>query len=137
MMTEKIDMASLPKKSFWQLSIPIIAFCIFDAIYGIVDIAWISQISVHASFAVGVSIPFVSLIFSFGDSIGQGANSLMSRFMGIDDYESAYNTSIHGIILTNIIWIFIVICTLFAQGILYSVDQADSYILIWDYVNPW
>ena len=136
MMKEKIDMVSTPKKSFWQLSIPIIAFCIFDAIYGIVDMAWISQISVHASFAVGVSIPFVSLIFSFGDSIGQGANSLMSRFMGIDDYESAYNTLIHGIILTNIIWIFIVICTLFAQGILYSVDQADSYILIWDYLIP-
>ena len=67
---------------------------------------------------MGVSVPFVSLIFSFGDSIGQGANSLMSRFMGIDDYESAYNTLIHGIILTNIIWIFIVICALFAQGIL-------------------
>ena len=129
-------MVSLPKKSFWQLSIPIIAFCIFDAIYGIVDMAWISQISVPASFAVGVSIPFVSLIFSFGDSIGQGANSLMSRFIGIDDYESAYNTLIHGIILTNIIWIFIVICTLFAQGILYSVDQTDQYILIWDYLIP-
>ena len=135
-MNEKIDMVSLPKKSFWHLSIPIIAFCIFDAIYGIVDMAWISQISVHASFAVGVSIPFVSLIFSFGDSIGQGANSLMSRFMGIDDYESAYNTLIHGIILTNVIWVFIVICTLFAQGLLYSVDQADSYLLVWDYLIP-
>lgn len=136
MMNEKIDMVSLPKKSFWQLSIPIIAFCIFDAIYGIVDMAWVSQISVHASFAVGVSVPFVSLIFSFGDSIGQGANSLMSRFMGVDDYESAYNTLIHGIILTNIIWIFIVICALFAQGILYSVDQTESYLLVWDYLIP-
>ena len=100
-MNEKIDMVSLPKKSFWYLSIPIIAFCIFDAIYGIVDLAWVSQINVHASFAVSVSIPFVTLIFSFGDSVGQGANSMMSRFMGVDDYESAYNTLIHGIILTK------------------------------------
>jgi putative MATE family efflux protein len=129
-------MVSLPKKSFWHLSIPIIVFCIFDAIYGIVDMAWISQISVHASFAVGVSMPFVSLIFSFGDSIGQGANSLMSRYMGIDDYESAYNSLIHGIILTNIIWFFIVLCALFTQGIVYSVDQANSYLLVWDYLIP-
>ena len=135
-MKEKIDMVSMPKKSFWNLSIPIIAFCIFDAIYGIVDMAWISQISVHASFAVGISIPFVSLIFSFGDSIGQGANSLMSRYMGANDYESAYNTIIHGIILTNIIWFLIVICALFAQGIIYSLDQAQSYILVWDYLIP-
>ena len=135
-MKEKIDMVSKPKKSFWHLSIPIITFCIFDAIYGIVDMAWISQISVHASFAVGVSIPFVSLIFSFGDSIGQGANSLMSRYMGIDDYESAYNSLIHGIILTNIIWFFIVLCALFTQGIVYSVNQTDSYLLVWDYLIP-
>jgi len=135
-MNDKIDMVSLPKKSFWHLSIPIIVFCIFDAIYGIVDMAWISQISVHASFAVGVSMPFVSLIFSFGDSIGQGANSLMSRYMGIDDYESAYNSLIHGIILTNIIWFFIVLCALFTQGIVYSVDQANSYLLVWDYLIP-
>jgi len=32
-MNEKVDMVSLPKKSFWHLSVPIIAFCIFDAIY--------------------------------------------------------------------------------------------------------
>lgn len=75
MMHEKIDLVSQPKKSFWKLSIPIIAFCIFDSIYGIVDMAWITQINIHASFAVGISIPFVSLIFSFGDSLGRGANS--------------------------------------------------------------
>jgi len=135
-MNEKIDMVSLPKKSFWHLSIPIIAFCIFDAIYGIVDLAWVSQINVHASFAVSVSIPFVTLIFSFGDSIGQGANSMMSRFMGVDDYESAYNTLIHGIILTNIIWILIVLCAFFTQGVLYSVDSSNSYVLVWDYLIP-
>ena len=60
MMHEKIDLVSQPKKSFWKLSIPIIAFCIFDSIYGIVDMAWITQINIHASFAVGISIPFVS-----------------------------------------------------------------------------
>ena len=135
-MNEKVDMVSLPKKSFWHLSIPTIAFCIFDAIYGIVDLAWVSQINVQASFAVSVSIPFVTLIFSFGDSIGQGANSMMSRFMGVDDYESAYNTLIHGIILTNIIWVLIVLCALFTQGVLYTLDASNSNILVWDYLIP-
>ena len=135
-MNEKIDLVSLPKKSFWKLSIPIIAFCIFDAIYGIVDMLWVSRISVEAFFALGVSIPIVSLIFSFGDSIGQGTNSLMSRFIGSGDYESAYNTLIHGLILSNIIWILIVLCILFAEGILFYLDKADSYIMIFDYLVP-
>ena len=135
-MQEKIDLVSLPKKSFWKLSIPIIAFCIFDAIYGIVDMLWVSRISVEAFYAIGVSIPITSLIFSFGDSIGQGTNSMMSRFIGTGDYESAYNTLIHGILIANIIWLILVLCLIFAQGILFKVDDADSYILIFDYMVP-
>ena len=135
-MHEKIDLVTLPKKSFWKLSIPIIAFCIFDAIYGIVDMLWVSQISVEAFYAIGVSIPITSLIFSFGDSIGQGTNSMMSRFIGSGDYESAYNTLVHGIIITNIIWLIVVLCLVFAQGILYTLDQSDSYVLIFDYLIP-
>ena len=135
-MNEKIDLVSLPKKSFWKLSVPIIAFCLFDAIYGIVDMVWVSKIGVEAFFAMGVSIPIVSLIFSFGDSIGQGTNSIMSRFIGSGDYESSYNALIHGMILANIIWVISVFCLIFANGILYYLNKTDSYILIFEYMVP-
>ncbi len=135
-MYEKIDLVTLPKKSFWKLSIPIIAFCIFDAIYGIVDMLWVSRIGVEAFYAIGVSIPITSLIFSFGDSVGQGTNSMISRFIGSGDYQSAYNTLIHGIIISSIIWVLTVLCLVFAQGILYNFDKGDSYILIFDYLVP-
>lgn len=135
-MEEKIDLVSMPKKSFWKLSLPIIAFCIFDAIYSIVDMLWVSKISVEAFFALGVSIPIVSLIFSFGDSIGQGTNSIMSRFIGSGDYESSYNALIHGMILANVVWAIAIFCLLFANGILFYLDKADSYILVFDYLVP-
>ena len=135
-MDRNIDLVSLPKKSFWKLSIPIIAFCIFDAIYGLVDMLWVSQIGVEAFFALGVSIPFVTLIFELGDSIGQGTNSIMSRFIGAGDYESAYNALLHGMVLGNVIWIFTVLCLLFAHGILFFLDKADTYILVFDYMVP-
>ena len=135
-MKEKIDLVSLPKKSFWKLSLPILAFCLFDAIYGIVDMLWVSQISVEAFFAMGMSIPFVTFIFSVGDSIGQGTNSIMSRFIGSGDYESAYNALIHGMILCNVVWFIVVLCFLFANGVLFYVDSKNSYILIFDYLVP-
>ena len=128
-MDEKIDLISQPKNAFWKLSIPIIVFCIFDSIYSIVDLVWVSQISVQAFFAMGVSIPIVTLIFSFGDSIGQGINSMMSRFIGSGDYENAYNALIHGLILANIVWIGIVICALFTQGILFYVDKSCGFCI--------
>ena len=135
-MNEKIDLVSLPKRSFWELSIPIIAFCIFDAIYGIVDMLWISQISVEATFALGISVPIVSLIFALGDSIGQGTNSIMSRFIGSGDYESAYNSLIHGMIASNIIWFLMILCLLFTQGIIYYLDKMNSYIMVFEYLVP-
>ena len=97
---------------------------------------WISKISVEAFFAVGIGIPFVSLIFSFGDSIGQGTNSIMSRFIGSGDYESAYNALIQGMILSNVIWFFIVLCAVFAKGILFYLNKSSSYILVFDYLIP-
>ena len=135
-MKEKIDLISQPKKSFWKLSIPIIAFCLFDAIYSIVDMMWVSRINIDAFYAMGVSIPFVTFVFSLGDSIGQGTNSIMSRFIGSGDYESSYNALIHGLIACNIIWFIIAFCFLFANGILFYSDEANSYILIFDYLVP-
>lgn len=135
-MNKEIDLVSQPKKAFWKLSLPIVAFCIFDSIYSIADLVWVSQIDVNAFFAMGISIPIAGLIFSFGDSIGQGVNSMMSRFIGSGDYENAYNTLIHGIILANMVWVAIVICALFAQGILFYIDKSDSYILVFDYLIP-
>ena len=93
-----------------------------------------SQISVEAFFAMGVSIPITTLIFSFGDSLGQGTNSLMSRFIGSGDYESSYNTLIHGIILANMLWVGIVIALLVAQGIFFQIEP--SYVLVFDYLLP-
>ena len=135
-MHEEIDLVSLPKKSFWKLSVPLIAFCVFDAIYGIIDMVWISQISIEATFAVGISIPFVSLIFSFGDSIGQGTNSIMSRFIGADDYESGYNALIHGMLLGNVVWAICIFCLFFTNEILFYIAQADSYIMVFEYLVP-
>ena len=135
-MDKKIDLISQPKNAFWKLGIPIIAFCLFDSIYSMVDLVWVSQISIQAFFAMGISIPIVTLIFSFGDSIGQGINSIMSRFIGSGDYENAYNALLHGLILANIVWVCIVICALFTQEILFYVNQSDSYILVFDYLIP-
>ena len=58
----------------------------------------------------------------------------MSRFIGSGDYESAYNSLIHGMILSNIICLVIILCALFAQGILFYINQNQTYLLAFDYL---
>ena len=44
-MGQQIDLISNPKKSFWKLNMPIIDLLIFDAVYGMVDMFWVSQLN--------------------------------------------------------------------------------------------
>ena len=39
-------------------------------------------------------------------------------------------------ILSNVIWFFIVLCAVFAKGILFYLNKSSSYILVFDYLIP-
>lgn len=104
----KIDLVSSPKKSFWKLTIPFIGFILFNELYSVIDMYWISIFNADAFYAVGISIPIYTLINSIGDSVGKGTNSLMSRSVGANEYENAYNTLIHGLLISVAAWILII-----------------------------
>ncbi len=131
-----IDLISLPKKSFWKLSIPISLFLIFETFYSIADMFWVSTISMEAAFAVGASAPVLLLISTFGDSIGQGTNSIMSRYIGSGDYESSYNSFIHGILVSFIIWICIILSISLLDDLLFLMKIIDNQIYVLEYLNP-
>lgn len=112
-MYKNIDLISNPKKAFWKLSIPIMCFVMFDGISALVDMMWISYISSDAVVAMGVSTPILLLIYSIGDAVGEGSNSIISRYIGHDSYEDSYNALIHGIILCIVISIIFIILAFF------------------------
>lgn len=133
---KNIDLISLPKKSFWKLSIPITIFLLFEAFYSIGDMIWLCELSEDALFAVGTSAPLILFISAFGDSIGQGTNSIMTRFIGSNDYESSYNSLMHGIILGLAIWILFAwfIHLLDTTLAMMMIKEDLDYILA--YLNP-
>ena len=80
-------MVSEPKNAFKKLTLPLIAFAVFDAFYSLIDLAWAGLLGHNAVAAVGVATPLFVLIGTFGSTIGQGTNSLMSKFLGIDEIK--------------------------------------------------
>lgn len=135
-MYEKIDLVSLPKKAFWKLSIPIVGFVIFNAIYSLVDMYWVASFSKEALYAVSVSTPLFTLICSFGDSIGQGANSIMSRYIGTNNYNGSYNSIIHGLIVIFVVWIICLVATLGLVNILQIMKITYHIKLVITYCSP-
>ena len=131
-----IDLISLPKKSFWKLTVPIAIYLIFNALYSIVDMIWVTNLGFDATFAVSTAAPIFALIVTFGDSIGQGTNSIMSRYIGSNDYESAYNSLIHGILTAVFVSILIIFSILFIDDILSIMLYDDSIGQIMEYLIP-
>ena len=104
----KIDLISVPKKSFWKLSIPIAVFLLFETFYSIIDMVWLVNYSKDAAVAVSTCAPILLLVTTFGDSLGQGTNSIMSRFIGSGNYEGAYNSIVHGILFCLVMYLLII-----------------------------
>ena len=109
---------------------------IFDALYGLVDMFWVSKLSAQGFYAVSVTAPLFVLICSFGDSIGQGTNSIMSRFIGFGDYEGSYNSIIHGLVVIGIIWVICLISIFFLNEIFVLMKIRESLDLVVLYIMP-
>ena len=87
-------------------------------------------------FAIGVSVPLVTLIMSFGRSLGIGTNSIMSRDLGGNDLNGTYNSILHGIITCLVIGFGVMLSTFFLKYILIYIGASSSMKLSMEYLTP-
>lgn len=133
---DRIDLDAPPKISFWKLARPMIALSVFSEIYSLVDMFWVSQMNATAFFAIGVCVPLISLINSFGTSVGYGTNSVISRYIGLGKFEDTYNFLLHGIIGAGVLWLVICFSTFFLKDILYLMNVTEATDLAISYLTP-
>ena len=135
-MANNVDFNSDPKKAFWQFTSPLLLLTLFEAGYSFVDVFWVSQMDPQSFFAIGVAVPLVTLIISFGKSIGIGTNSIMSREIGDNDLIDSYNSILHGIVVCLVIGFAIMLSTFFLKYILIYMGATSSMELSMQYLTP-
>ena len=135
-MVKNVDFISDPKKAFWQFTSPLLLLTLFEAGYSFVDVFWVSQMDPQSFFAIGVAVPLVTLIISFGKSIGIGTNSIMSREIGDNDLIDSYNSILHGIVVCLVIGFAIMLSTFFLKYILIYMGATSSMELSMQYLTP-
>ena len=130
-------MVNEPKKAFKKLSPALIAFAVFDAIYSLVDLAWAGTLGYNVVAAVGVATPLFVLIGTFGSTIGQGTNSLMSRLLGINDKNKTKNAMMHGFLICVIICILLPLTVIpFLDNLLILMNFEANAKLVGLYLIP-
>lgn len=101
---EDIDLiVNNPKKALKKLSIPVIISNLFMILYNIIDGIWVSGLGPNSLAAVGFITPIFLIIIGVGLGLSAGANSLISRYLGAENYEMAENSAVHSIILSIVV----------------------------------
>ena len=107
--TEDIDLiVNHPKKAINKLALPIIISYIFMMLNNIIDGIWVSGLGPNPLAAVGFVTPVFLAFVGFANGLGAGANSLIARYIGAEEYENAGNSAIHAFVLSIVVTI---ICT--------------------------
>ena len=117
-----------PKKAINKLSLPIIASMFLIFANNIIDSIWVAGLGPDPLAALGYITPLFMIIVGFGNGIGAGGNSLISRYIGAEDRHSANNAAIHNLILSVIVSIFISIVFILSMKPLLIMMGAESVL---------
>ncbi len=89
-----------PKKAINKLSLPIIGSMFLIFANNIIDSIWVAGLGAEPLAALGYITPLFMILVGFGNGLGAGGNSLISRYIGAEDKASANNAAIHNLILS-------------------------------------
>ncbi|WP_323735978.1 MATE family efflux transporter [Methanosphaera sp. ISO3-F5] len=96
-----------PRKALIKIALPMIFSLLLISFNHIIDRIWVASLGTDALAAIGFVTPIFMIIIGIGNGIGAGANSLISRHIGSNEYDEASNTALHSIIIVSVLSILI------------------------------
>ena len=100
-MNENVEMITGdPKKAINKLAWPLIASMLLIFLNNIIDSIWVAGLGPDPLAAIGYVTPLFMVLVGFGNGIGAGATSLISRYIGAEKKDDANNAAIHSAILS-------------------------------------
>lgn len=113
-------MAVMPiNKLMLNMGIPMIISMMLQAVYNIVDSAFVANIKGTGEMALNaltLAFPVQMLMVAIGIGTGVGVNALLAKSMGQEDMEKASKTAGNGVFLMAVIYVVFLLFGLFGTG---------------------
>ncbi|MGP1994168.1 MATE family efflux transporter [Zobellia laminariae] len=107
------------RKAIFMLSIPMILEMMMESIFAIVDIAYVSQVSVNAVATIGLTESVVTLVYAVAIGLSMAATAIVARRIGAKDIKGAQEAAVQAIALGVLVSIIVgVLGFLYAEDIL-------------------
>jgi len=117
------------KKLIWNMSLPIMASMLVQALYNIVDSMFVSWVSQDALTAVSLAFSAQQLMIGLATGTAVGVNALMGRALGAGDQKRADKVAINGVFLALVGAVLIAVLGLCFSNALFTF-QTDSAEII-------
>ncbi len=119
-----------PKKALIKISLPIIIVMIVQVAYSIVDTAFVGRLGADAIAAITFSFPVFFIMIGLMSGIGAGMNSVISRYLGSKQRIAAENSAIHGLIISFIVSLIILLVSLPFIKDIFILFGADAPVVV-------
>ncbi|MDH4046868.1 MAG: MATE family efflux transporter [Gammaproteobacteria bacterium] len=112
------DLTSGPtRRALGLLAIPMMLEMSMEAIFAVVDIAFVSRLGVNAIATVGITEALVTVLYAISIGLGMGVTAMVSRRTGAGDPDGAAQAAGQAILLGAVIALAIGII-----GVIYAAD---------------
>lgn len=128
--TNKMGTAPI-NKLMLTMGIPMIISMVLQAVYNIVDSAFVSNMPTNGEAALNaltLAFPVQVLMIAFGIGTGVGVNALISRSLGAGNTEQANKGAGNGLFLSAVIYAIFLLFGLFGTEIYVKTQTSDTLI---------
>lgn len=87
------------RKAIFMLSIPMILEMLMESIFALVDIAYVSQVSVNAVATIGLTESVITLVYAIAIGLSMAATAVVARRVGEKDIKGAREAAVQAIFL--------------------------------------
>jgi putative MATE family efflux protein len=107
------------RKAIFMLSIPMILEMLMESIFALVDIMYVSKVSVNAVATIGLTESVITLVYAVAIGLSMAATAIVARRVGEKDMNGARQSAVQAIVLGVAVAVFIgVFGSIYAKEIL-------------------
>ncbi|NAS29995.1 MATE family efflux transporter [Flavobacteriaceae bacterium R38] len=95
------------RKAIFMLSVPMILEMLMESVFALVDIAYVSKVSVNAVATIGLTESVITLVYALAIGLSMAATAVVARRVGEKDIKGANLAAVQAILLGTVVAIIV------------------------------
>ncbi|MBU2561049.1 MAG: MATE family efflux transporter [Nanoarchaeota archaeon] len=118
-----------PKKALFTIALPTVVAMLVQTLYNVVDTAYVGRLGADSIAALTFAFPLFFLLIAINGGLNAGMGSRISRYLGEKKKKAAENTAMHGLLITLVSSVVILVLGLIFLKPLFHLFGATESVL--------